>query len=122
MWEGTASSRVPGAPHLSSSSSACTELLNAVAASTGYVEIAVAAARPKAATTARPTATRLALACRARGNVWIVFDAQADALACLTAEGHGCYQLCAVAVDRGRGAGDRTPRHEALEFKTRNSR
>ena len=65
---------------------------------------------------------RLALACRARGNVWIVFDAQADALAYLTAEGHDCYQLCAVAGDRGRGAGGRTPRHEALERLTRESR
>ena len=46
---------------------------------------------------------RLALACRARGNVWIVFDAQADALACLTAEGHGCYQLCSGCRPRARG-------------------
>ena len=82
MWEGTASSRVPGALHLSSSSSACTELLSAVAASTGYVGSAVAKARLKATIAARPAATRLALVCRARGNVWTVFDAQADASAC----------------------------------------
>ena len=82
---------MPGAPHLSSSSSACTELLSAVAASTGYVGSAVATARLRAAAAARPAATRLALACRARGNIRrrIVFAAQADAVTRLIAERHG---------------------------------